>query len=84
MAQTNSKANTKTCLPLRIHARTCKNNLTAKEKRLAKAASKTKARELAAVKFPMHADKLKTVNSDGRAEALLMAVYIKDQQSCTT
>ena len=56
---------------------------TAKEKRLAKAAAKTKARELAAAKFPKHADVLKTVNSDGRAEALLMAVYIKDQVALT-
>jgi hypothetical protein len=50
----------------------------AKEKRLAKAGAKARARELAAVRFPQHADRFKTVNSDGRAEALLMALYVRD------
>jgi crossover junction endodeoxyribonuclease RuvC len=49
----------------------------AKERRLAKAAAKSRARELAGSMFPQHADVLKTVNSDGRAEALLMASYIR-------
>jgi hypothetical protein len=50
----------------------------AKAKRLVKAASKAKARELAAQMYPELSDRFTTVNSDGRAEAVLMAHYMKN------
>jgi hypothetical protein len=48
-------------------------------KRLAKAASKSKAREIASQLYPALASQFKKVNSDGRAEALLMALYVREQ-----
>lgn len=50
-----------------------------KEKRLNKAAAKTRARELASKLYPKLADKFAKVKDDGRAEAILMATHIKDQ-----
>jgi crossover junction endodeoxyribonuclease RuvC len=47
----------------------------AKQKRLAKAAAKEKARELAGKLCPQLKDRFKTVNSDGRAEAVLIVHY---------
>lgn len=46
-----------------------------KHKRLAKAGAKAKARELAGKMYPSIVHMFKQVNSDGRAEALLMACY---------
>jgi crossover junction endodeoxyribonuclease RuvC len=46
-----------------------------KLRRDAKANAKAKAREVAKKLFPALSDQFKTVNSDGRAEALLIAVY---------
>lgn len=40
--------------------------------------AKSKAREIARRLFPGHADKFARVKDDGRAEALLMAQYLKD------
>lgn len=51
-----------------------KNEL-AKLRRDAKGNAKAKAREIASKRFPDLADQFKTVNSDGRAEALLMAIH---------
>lgn len=51
---------------------------TDREKRLKKAAAKAKARELAAKMFPQLSDRFKTVNSDGRAEACLIANYARE------
>lgn len=48
-------------------------------KRQAKAASKSKAREMASQLYPALATQFKKVNSDGRAEALLMALYVREQ-----
>lgn len=47
----------------------------AKEKRLAKARAKEKAREIASQLFPDHLKEFENVNSDGRAEAALIARY---------
>lgn len=49
-----------------------------KLKRLAKAGAKTKARELAGQLYPTLKDKFVQVNSDGRAEAVLIAHYYKN------
>ena|ERR1035437_5131225 len=47
----------------------------AKLRRIAKVNAKAKARAIASVRFPYLADRFKTVNSDGRAEALLIALH---------
>ena len=47
----------------------------AKQKRLVKALAKEKARTLAGEMYPQLKDRFKTVNSDGRAEAVLIAHY---------
>lgn len=47
----------------------------AKQKRLVKALAKETARKLAGTLYPQLADRFKTVNSDGRAEAVLIAKY---------
>lgn len=47
----------------------------AKQKRLVKALAKENARKLAGTLYPQLADRFKTVNSDGRAEAMLIAIY---------
>lgn len=47
----------------------------AKQKRLGKALAKEKARTLAGTLYPQLSDRFKTVNSDGRAEAVLIAHY---------
>ncbi len=47
----------------------------AKQKRLTKALAKEKARTLAGTFYPLLKDRFKTVNSDGRAEAVLIARY---------
>lgn len=52
-----------------------------KQKRISKAASKAEARKLASNLYPSVKDRLKTVNSDGRAEAILIAHYAKDANS---
>ena len=53
----------------------------AKQKRLVKALAKEKARELAGKLYPQLKDRFKTVNSDGRAEAVLIAHYAEKQQT---
>ena len=40
--------------------------------------AKAKAREIARCLFPQHADKFARAKDDGRAEALLMALYLRD------
>lgn len=47
----------------------------ARDKRLSKAAVKVKARELAGKIYPSLKDQFKKVNSDGRAEAVLISHY---------
>ncbi len=47
----------------------------AKLRRDAKVAAKAKARDVAGKLFPLLLDRFKNVNSDGRAEALLIAIY---------
>lgn len=47
----------------------------AKQKRLVKAHAKEKARTLAGEMYPQLKDRFKTVNSDGRAEAVLIAHF---------
>lgn len=47
-------------------------------KRIAKAGSKTKARTLAGELYPALKDQFVQVNSDGRAESLLIAQYYKN------
>jgi hypothetical protein len=49
-----------------------------REKRLFKANAKAKAREIAGTLYPNLADRFKTVNSDGRAEAVLIATYAEN------
>jgi crossover junction endodeoxyribonuclease RuvC len=48
-----------------------------RQKRLSKSGAKTKARELASSLYPSLADQFKRVNSDGKAEALLICEFAK-------
>lgn len=56
----------------------------AKEKRLVKALAKENARKLAGTLYPKLLDRFKTVNSDGRAEAVLIAHYAEKHYKETT
>ena len=49
-----------------------------KAKRLFKAEAKSKARKLAGKLYPELANRFKTVNSDGRAEAVLLATFAEN------